>query len=104
MAWVTVQLTTCPTSWSLAPPKPATTAETCLAALEAFAGEDTLAAPLDQTRIVANHHLHGPVRAVLTLKRLQLAGQLVVGLQVAVIGAQALNLAVTLEAIEQAVA
>ncbi|MNE77435.1 hypothetical protein D3C80_1737490 [compost metagenome] len=62
-----------------------------------------MVAALDQASVIADHHLHCPIRAVFTLKCLQLAGQLVVCLQVTVVSAQALYLALTLEPVEQAV-
>ncbi|MNJ04152.1 hypothetical protein D3C73_1647700 [compost metagenome] len=59
---------------------------------------------MNQACVIADHHLHRTGWPVLALKCLQFTGQFIVGLQVAVVGAQTLYTPVTLEAIEQAVA
>ena len=71
--------------------------------LEAAAGQYALGAALYQPRIQAHHHSQ-PGSAVFTLERLQFADDLVVGLQVGIVGTHPLYPAIALERIEHAVA
>ncbi len=74
-----------------------------LANFKASACHDPLIAPTYQACIQANHHLQR-ITPVFTLERLQLPAQLIVGLQIGVVGTQQRHPAIALEAIHEAVA